>query len=211
MSNWFENHPVRSIIGHTILVAGVTWAVSTFILQDNRVSLARSELEAQKSLTEQYKSKSELLQRDIDTLRNENAEYRDWLGRTKDAIPALVPRISELKIRIGKLEDEAKVLRATNPLKEDAFEELTASRGEASIDNQTGTILSVFKTTPERTAQLGITFPGKDSPVDLNARPGSQSRFVWNGKKYVLTITEISFIGDTVRYRISPDDVPKVP
>ena len=92
MSNWFEDNATKSVIGYTLVVAAATWATSTFILQDNRLSLLRGEVDSQKTLAEQYKSKVELLQRELDNVRLENSEYRTWLGQTKDAIPAMVPR-----------------------------------------------------------------------------------------------------------------------
>ena len=97
MANWFSDHPSTSIITYTLLVVGATWATSTFVLQDNRLNLAKSEVESQKSLAEQYKSKSELLQKDIEALRAENQEYRTWLSQSKDAIPIMVPQIIDLR------------------------------------------------------------------------------------------------------------------
>lgn len=52
MPNWFENNATPAIMGYTLVIAGATWAVSTFILHDNRLNLAQSDLESQKSLTE---------------------------------------------------------------------------------------------------------------------------------------------------------------
>lgn len=84
-------------------MVAATWATSTFILQDNRLNLAKSELESQKTLAEQYKSKTDLLQKDIEALRAENLEYRTWLAQSKDAIPIMVPQLVELKKQIATL------------------------------------------------------------------------------------------------------------
>ncbi len=84
MSNWLQDHPSTFVITYTLLIAGATWGASTFILQDNRMNLAKSELEAQKALVEQYRAKSELLQNDIEVLRAENQEYKGWLAQSKD-------------------------------------------------------------------------------------------------------------------------------
>lgn len=72
MSNWFEENPTKSVIVYTILIATTTWAISTYVLQDNRIALLRSELDSQKALSEQYRAKSELLSKDLESVRAEN-------------------------------------------------------------------------------------------------------------------------------------------
>lgn len=202
MSNWFENNQTKSVIGYTLVIAGATWATSTFVLQDNRLNLAKSELESQKSLTEQYKSKTELLQRDIDALRTENAEYRAWLGQTKDAIPAIVPRIVELKSKVAVLENEAQQLRVQHPSTQTIAVEQSATLGKAYIDDETGLIVTVKKTMPDRTAQLMVRFPDKEAVIEATISPGQQWKFNAKGRSYQLTITEISWWADSVRFRI---------
>src|SRR3954466_8846174 len=115
MGHWFARNATASVVSHTLLVAGATWAISTFILKDNRLSLAQTVLESQKASTEQYKTKVELLQRDLESLRAENAEYRNWLGQTKDAIPVIVPQISGLKEQVAKLNVELASAHDANP------------------------------------------------------------------------------------------------
>jgi hypothetical protein len=203
MSNWFEDNPTKSIIGYTLVIVAATWAASTFVLQDNRLNLVRSQLETQKSLTEQYKSKAELLQRDIDALRAENAEYRTWLGQTKDAIPIIVPRITALKEKVARL--EAGSTRAGIQTKAELIRERSARLGTAFIDDVTGVVLTVTKTTPDLRAQLIVKFPGKDVPVEANISPGQQWRFKFKDKDYLLTVTEINFLNDTVRFRITSE------
>jgi len=202
MSNWFERNASKSVIGYTLLVAGATWAASTFILKDNRLALSQSQLESQKALTEQYKSKVDLLQRDIEVLRNENFEYRQWLGQIKDAVPAVVPRITELKEDIARLEAEAVTLRATNPSAVSEPVEDSASLGSAFIDKRTGLIFTVKKTTPDRMATVLVHFPESGSPIEATIAPGKRWNFTVKDRKYRLTVTEITFVLDTVRFQI---------
>jgi exonuclease VII large subunit len=205
MTNWFEANPTKSVITYTLLIVGTTWATSTFILQDNRLNLAKSELESQQTLTEQYKSKAELLQRDIDALRVENAEYRTWLSRTKDAIPVIVPRINELKSRVAVLEEEGKTLRAQNPSAIQAQPEKTVNRGIAFIDDAMNLIVTLKEVSVDRTAQLRIKFPDKDVPIEQSVSPGQQWKFKFKNKGYKFTVTEISFVGDYVNFRVELD------
>ncbi|WP_313399896.1 hypothetical protein [Stenotrophomonas sp.] len=202
MSNWFENNASKSVIAYTILIGGATWAISTFILKDNRLGLAQSQLESQIALTEQYKSKVDLLQRDIELIRSENTEYRQWLGEIKDAIPAIAPRIINLKGDIARLEAEVTSLRAENPHAASTPVEHSASLGSAFIDEATGLIFTVKKTTPERMATVLVHFPESGSAIESEIDPGKRWEFKANNKKYRLTVTEITFILDTVRFRI---------
>ncbi len=205
MSNWFEDNPTKSIISYTIIVAGVTWATSTFVLQDNRLSLAQSELESQKSLTEQYKSKTELLQRDIDVLRAENVEYRRWLGQTQDAIPVIVPQITKLKEKVTSLEAETARLRATSPTVPKSIQEHEAILGTAFIDDVTGLVLTVKRTTRARVALVAVRLPGEDGPLQAFIELGHQWPFKFKEKEYLLTVTHISWIDDSIRFRITAE------
>jgi len=201
--NWFEKNATPLIVSYTILIMGTTWAVSTFLLHDNRLSLARSDLDTQKLLTEQYKSKVELLQRDADVLRSENAEYRTWLGQTKDAIPVIVPRITELKDRISSLEAETERLKISNPTPAKSLQNFSSRIGSAFIDDATGLIFTVKKTTPDMMAQVAVKFPDKDIPVEATISPGQQWSFKFKDKLYLLTVTDISFLNDSVGFRIT--------
>ena len=45
MSNWFQEHPVTTIVGHTILVATTTWLVSSFVIDENKINLYKAQAE----------------------------------------------------------------------------------------------------------------------------------------------------------------------
>ncbi|WP_157475027.1 hypothetical protein [Lysobacter sp. Root494] len=203
MSNWFENNATKSVLIYTAFVITSTWAVSTFILNDNRVALVQRQLDAQRAQTDQYKSKVELLQRDVETARAENAEYRQWLSQTKDAIPVMVPRVIELTGRIKTLEAENSALLAsgTGPKpKEDAH---SATLGTAFIDQETGLIFTVKDTTPSMTATVLVKFPESGSQQEYTISAGQQWSFKLGTKRYTLTVTEISFLGDRVSFQIT--------
>lgn len=199
MTNWFERNATPAIISYTLLVAGATWAMSTFVLEDNRLNLLRSELESQKTLAEQYKAKSELLMRDIDLVREENAEYRDWLGRTESAIPIMIPIVTDLRRRLAELETEAQKLRSTpdGALKSDS--EGRVSLGRAYIDTASGVILTLKRTSPDRTAEMILQFP-HEPQFEGAVFAGKRWQFKGARASYSITLTEISFLTDTVSF-----------
>lgn len=231
MANWFSDHPSTSIITYTLVVVGATWATSTFVLQDNRLNLAKSEVESQKSLAGQYKSKTELLQKDIEALRAENQEYRTWLAQSKDAIPIMVPQIVDLKKQLARLSAQGVATPDTTivsapqpaastavpspptsttsakpkPLPQSFAQPRTAKLGSAGFDETTGAIVTVKQTMPDQTATLLLTLPDRTQVVEERVYAGRQFKFNWGGRVIVLTILEIKFLGDTVMYRMQAD------
>jgi len=71
VSNWFEDHPIRSIIVHTLIVAGAVWAAFAFIFDENKVAVYRAQVENEKATATQYKAKTEVLEVEIARLLQE--------------------------------------------------------------------------------------------------------------------------------------------
>lgn len=202
MSNWFEDNPTKSVIGYTMVVAAFTWAVSTFILQENRVNLIKAELDSQKAVTEQYKSKVELLQREMDAVRSENSEYRAWASQTKDAIPAIIPRINELKAKISDLE---RISSATPPpSKYKTTSQFQVKRGKAFVDSETGLVVTVVKVDAKNNASIIVKLPGQSAAKEQEFYPGWQWNFKANNSAFTLTLIETEFLLDSITMQISP-------
>jgi hypothetical protein len=206
MSNWFETNATKSIILYTLAIAGATWAISTFILQDNRLNLIRSELDAQKSLSEQYKSKAELLSKDMEILRAENTEYKAWLSQSKDAIPGIMPRVTELKSYIGSLEDQLAQLKKLNPnlvIKEQLIKDIR--RGTPYKDEKTGLKIEIKEISVDKKASLLIKFPDRDVNTLVTVNDGQQFKFKVGLINYVLTIARVYYIADGLDVSIHPE------
>lgn len=232
MSNWFEDHPAPAIITYTLVVVGATWATSTFVLQDNRLNLAKSELESQKTLAEQYKAKSELLQKDLEVLRSENQEYKNWLAQSKDAIPIMVPQLVELKKQVARMntqpmaESDIKAQPSQpllgntkqtspppstykgkpKPLLQSFTQPRRAKLGAAAFDQTTGVVVTVKQTFPDQTATLLLNFPDHAQVLEERVYAGKQFKFTWGGRSITLTVLEIEFFADTVTFRMQPTD-----
>lgn len=199
MSNWFETNPTKSVIGHTIAVAGITWAVSTFILQDNRVNLLKAEIDSQRAIAEQYKSKADLLSKDLETVRAENAEFRAWLNQSKDAVPAIMPRITELKNYIAALEAKS----SRQPRAQQFVQE--ARRGNPATDEITGVRVEVQEVTIEKMASILVKFPDRDTKVSLEVKGGETFPFKLGPVDYKLAILRVYYIADGIEFAISQE------
>lgn len=202
MSNWFEDNPTKSVIGYTLVIAGFTWAVSTFVLQDNRINLLRSEADSQKVIAEQYKSKVELLQREVDTVRAENAEYRAWLSQAKDAVPIIVPHIIELKAKIAELESRPPGVQASGTLTVGPPAEVTVYRGRAHIDPNIGLVFTVLSVDVDRRARVAIKLPDRSNAEESTVYAGQQWKFNSDNALYTLTLTEVNFAADSVNLQL---------
>lgn len=144
-----------------------------------------------------------MLQRDINTLRSENAEYRRWLGRMKDAIPAIVPRINELKQQVATLQAKVVAEAAGGRANSSTRRLVTATLGSAYIDEKTGLIFTVLQTYPDETAKVSVHLPDKPGALEETIAPGHQWSFKARGQRLLLTVTSISFLGDTVDLQIA--------
>ncbi len=161
MSNWFESNATTSIIIYTITIAAAAWATTRYVLQDNRIELLQSELNAQKAVSEQYESKAEILSKDLETVRSENAEYRSWLSQSKEAVPAIMPRISELKTYITALEGQVSKLSKDSPVSVSTIRD--ARRGLPNIDELTGLRLEVQEVTIDKHASILVKGTSKNT------------------------------------------------
>lgn len=214
MAHWFERNATPAIVTYTLVIVTATWAVSTFILKDNRIALAQSQLETQKALTDQWKQKTEILQKDLEAARSENAEYREWLGKIDGAIPAVMPRITELKNRISVLESQVKEPVPAGGLIEYRLAQLNshgANVGSAFIHDTLGVIFTVKKTFPDSTAEVLVQLPDKPTPIEEKITPGKRWTFEVDGVTYGLIVTNIIFLADRVEFRIVRMEQPSKP
>lgn len=96
MANWFKDHPTPSIIGYTFLIASTTWAISYFVIDENKINLykaqietKRTELSNQEIITEQYKVKLSIRESEYSDLLRKNQQYESWLMDDSKSFPFL--------------------------------------------------------------------------------------------------------------------------
>ena len=206
MSNWFESNATTSIIIYTITIAAAVWAASRYVFQDNRIELLQSELNAQKAVSEQYESKAEILSKDLETVRSENAEYRSWLSQSKEAVPAIMPRISELKTYITALEGQVSKLSKDSPVSVPTIRD--ARRGLPNIDELTGLRLEVQEVTIDKHASILVKFPDRDTKSQLSVKGGEEFKFKHGPVAYKLSIIRVYYIADGIEFSVLQDKAP---
>ncbi|GJL93528.1 hypothetical protein [Hyphococcus sp.] len=202
MANWFEDNPTRSVIVYTVLVAASTWAISEFILEENKLNYHRAQIEAERSRAEQYAAKVSILEADNAKLRLENEGYLNWLEQVPDALPLAQVRMRELGGEIDALRSQ--LLSAEKELSRSGLYQLSHSvrRSSAVVDDRSGLMVALHGIDTDEIADLTVRFPGK-APLEIaEGRAGDFWSFTSNGRTYELMLTDIEWLSG-VTFRVS--------
>ncbi|KQV10065.1 hypothetical protein ASC74_13620 [Pseudomonas sp. Root329] len=202
MSNWFEESPTRSVILHTILVAGTVWAVFTFVFDENKVSVFRAQAENEKATAGQYKAKTEVLEVEIARLRDENKKYQDWLTATPNSLPYFETKMKALTEENTKLQQELATSGSKPSENATTAPELTnlpyvgtktLSLGEAYVDPKTNATIGIGRITSNFTATGSVTLPGQNQKDFENIKSGDNWIFPSGKKQYQLTVLKVDW------------------
>jgi len=101
-------------------------------------------------------------------------------------------------------EAESARLGAISSEKPKSIKEYSATLGKAFIDDDTGLILTVESIGPDRRAFVTVRYPGSLGTFKGLIRPGWRAQFKFKDKDYLLIVTEIVFLNDSVRLTPNP-------
>lgn len=212
MSNWFQEHPVTTIVTHTILVATTTWLVSSFVIDENKVNLykaqaenANAQIKNEQSITEQYKAKVSVLESEIVNLRTINQRYLSWLSEDKQSFPSLENKVSKLEEQLS-----AALIRASEIPKGEYSPKIESiyipyefkssfEKGGSFVDPKTSVTLGVANIYPDYTATGALYIPGKETIELSRVKPGETWIFYQNEKTYKLTLESINWIDNSLK------------
>lgn len=212
MCNWFREHPVTTIIGHTILVATTTWVVSSFVIDENKVNLykaqaenANAQIKNEQSIAEQYKAKVSVLESDIVNLRIINQRYLSWLSEDKKSFPSLEKKVSGLEEQLN-----AALIRESNLHKSGNIKKVdpvyvpykfkgSFEKGGSFVDPKTLVTLGVSYISPDYTANGVLYIPGKETVELSRIKPGETWIFDQNEKTYKLTLEAVNWIDNSLK------------
>lgn len=212
MSNWFQENPAITIIGHTILIATTTWLVSSFVIDENKVNLykaqaenANAQIKNEKAIAEQYKAKVSVLESEVSNLRAINQRYLSWLSEEPKSFPALEKKVSGLESQL-----RAALIRATDTTKSNTNSEPNPiyvpyefkgsfKMGESFVDPKTSATLGVSKISSDYTATGVLYIPGKDTVELSNTKPGETWLFDQNDKTYKLTLESVNWLNNSLK------------
>ena len=204
MSNWFETNQTKSVILYTLLVIAGTWAFFTFVFDENRINLSRAQVEEAKAMAEQYKAKSEVLQTENARLAVQNGTYLRWLEGQPGTFPYLELQVTKLNEEKSELAESLKSTKATasaQPVKPTpktyTRESEPLKAGETFVDPETGATLGVSEMNIAKQAKVTVSLPGKQTEIADAVTPGKTWTFDYQGRKFVLTLTTVTWLNDT--------------
>lgn len=216
MSNWFESHPLTSIISHTIIVGAAVWAFSSFVLDDNKINLYKAQVETSKvqvenskTISEQYMAKVSALEAELAKSKAENEKYLSWLTSDPKTFPALALKISSLERDLDAAKSKGQSGEASEKLSDMMLYDFSKgfSKGESFVDPKTKAVIGVSDITPQYTAIGAVVLPdGKK--IDLkDTKPGESWDFSKAGKNYRLTLDSVNWINNSLKASVS--EVPE--
>ncbi|WCN11009.1 hypothetical protein [Marinomonas mediterranea] len=210
MSNWFENNPTKTVIGHTFVVAAATWAAFFFVFDENKVKLVETRAEKYQAETKEVLARNSVLLAQRDLLLEENKKYLRWLESTPKTLPFYEIELEKLNNKVESL--EAKLREAEkhsnntekpiNPEEAVYVYQQTLNAGETFIDPKTQVVLGVQKIEYELTAQTNISFPDGSGKSSSHSKPGDSWRFSVGESKYVLVIQTLDWVAQRFTGRV---------
>ena len=186
MSNWFENHPIRSIIGHTLLVAAATATAYVFLFDSNKVSAAKAE-------TDQYKAKTETLESEISSLRDENGKYLEWLSSTPSTIPYLEKKVADLTQDNQELRSSSGEKQIVPNISTPSGRGATISIGQTFVDDLTGFTFGLLNVNKDFTADVLLVFPRGEKRVLKTVKTGERWGFTFKSVPYHVQLRHVDW------------------
>lgn len=213
MANWFEDHPFYTIIGHTALIASLTWVVSSYVIDENKVNLYRAKAENADSKSSQYLAKISVLELELDRLKKENDRYLSWLAEEPKSMPAMDRKIKGLEKDISEFKTAAASAGASEVVgaalaKIAAYEySMHFSKGESFVDPKTKAVIGVSDIGSDYTARGTLSLPGKEVIKLKGVAPGETWDFEKAGVNYRMTLDKVNWLNDTVKASVV--EIPK--
>lgn len=216
MSNIIEKHPGYTLLIVIVSVMTTTWAILTFVLEDNKINFYKAQVESVKAETEnikstnsQYQARIEYLEKENEKLTELNKSYLDWISKGPTPLPFFKKRIEDLTaenlrlIKQGK--DTVSVLIGNNSNPNNTTSKYNITRdiksGQAYFDDSTGVTVGVTEINVTYESTLQITFPDKSTKNEKIAA-GKVYYFQKANRSYQIILKRVEYIYGYVSIQI---------
>ncbi|MBS5908149.1 hypothetical protein [Dysgonomonas mossii] len=199
MSNCIEKNPTKSLVIYTIAVIGAVWAILTFVLDDNKESLHKKQIDNLNTIIDIKEEKIKHLERENSILINTNQKYIEWLQSSPQSIHFFTNKIKELENVIQK---DTIIIEKTSVKQEKHtkfFTENTIREGHAFIDKKTGAVIGINYIKTDKTAEGILNLPNQKEKQINNFIAGNKWSFTFENVEYELFIKEINYIGSSYK------------
>lgn len=196
MSNWFETNPTKSVIVHTIIVAGASWAAFLFIYDENKVKFYEAQVETIKAEARELSARNSVLVSRLEHLKEENYKFAKWLEATPNTIPFYEKENKKLKLEL----EEANSNNAESPKDPQIGNPISLYKNKtfgntatAFFDPKTQVTFGIPKINYGDTANINLTFPSGEKKELKNIGAGTTWDFSDEGKKYRVILDSIDW------------------
>lgn len=198
MSNWFQNHPVVSILSYTIIVIASTAGVMLFVLVKNKDNLHKTIVSNLRLENGQQVAKIDYLKFENEKLREQNFKYYEWLSSSPSTVAYLEKKvsISEFKADSFRSSESPDIRKIESKNQRYMIKSRTLRVGEAFVDPKTGCSLGVFRFDIYNNAKGTVSLPNQESFEFDGVSAGQKWDFSINEKKYELIFVEGKYLTD---------------
>lgn len=192
-----------SLQKHSVTVL-ITYTLSIFI---SAYTLVQSRVETEKSITNQYKIKLDLLEKDMSQIKLENEQYKTWLLENEKINPTLYEKFQKLNAENAELRREKKETNPNIPNEKANEENFTQmplikkymiQKGASFYNEQANVLVGVRNVDVTRSAEIVVNTFSPKKEEKLKVSPGSAVQL--NNGDYVLLVTDVEFITDQVSF-----------
>lgn len=212
---FYKRKKIRTIVAdglqkHSAAVL-ITYTLSIFI---SAYTLVQSRVETEKSITNQYKIKLDLLEKDMAKIEVENQQYKSWLLENEKVSPVLYEKFEKLNMEIANLRSEKNEIIANvqnnksndkNLTQKDLFETYLVKKGSSFYNPQANLLVGVSNVDINRSADIIVNTISHQEAQKIKVTPGSAIQ-ISNGD-FVLLVTDVEFITDQVNFTLKTNDI----
>lgn len=211
-----ENHPVKTLLGTFIAGCTLSWAILTFVLDDNKDKLHQAEIENIKaqinnktSLIERYEQKISVLEEENAKLQSVNKVYWECISQNKNLTLYLKEKLDKVLTEQKKTQlefyqydsiksDSTKVEKIKSKLSINT----TIKKSNSYINKELRLIIGIKDISVYNEAKISLNIDGKDIGKEENVSVGKVYKFKNHSKDYMLVVKKIDYIYDVIEIEI---------
>ena len=201
MKGIFYDNPVVFFVIYTIIIVGASWGVTTFVLDKRKVNTNNAEVE-------QYKAKMEIMEHDMNILREDNKKYLSWLQSIPNAAAFIELKLKNLeKDNLSQGDRLTARVAATgteaNKKPPYGYSIENMHKGEAFIDPYTGVSLGISEINSKFEATVILSIPGRPAQEFKRVKTGMSWNFDFKDEKFKIVVYKINWYNNTFGVMIS--------
>lgn len=201
MSNIIEKHPSYTLLVVALSVMTATWAILTFVLEDNKINFYKAQVESVNAENSSYKARIDFLQKENDKINETNKIYFEQISKDPNSIIFLQKKLGDLakdNISLKSKNSATSNIDSIRSKQHDKFDEIVnIERGEAYYSKETEAIIGLNEIDVDRNASINLKLPN-EAEETLKVKAGKSFNYTLGKNKYKLIITNLNYYSNTL-------------